>query len=455
VTLHRMRRSGGLVGSCALTLVVAGAMLLGRPDAAVAVGETCHGFAATVVGTPGAELQGTAGPDVVVTNGATALDAGGGDDLVCVTGAEGLDAADVEAGDGNDIVDASTSGAERTGVVLGAGDDVYLGSPKVDFVRASEPYSSPFDPPPDQGADTVSTGDGDDLVQTGGSAAHPDHDTIDLGGGNDDAWLQGVVDPTRPIVGGTGSDLVEFDRSTLREALVIDNAVGQATAAGVPVIAWSAMERFRLSPIGPYEPPSFVGGPGPERVEAYVPLTSVDLGGGDDLLNLELQHRLVNHASYDGGAGDDSFVIYSGAGDKARRARLDLPRSRLLFQRERQTVRARISGFERHKLSADDVVVRGSAGADHVQWAGCHGVVNGGPGDDVVEEFSPADTGCGYPINDPGQYDVVVQGGRGDDRLVGGRGPDTLLGGPGKDLADGRGSKGDRCVAERELGCEL
>lgn len=291
--------------------MVSGAVLVGRPDTAVAVGETCHGIPATVVGTPGAELSATDGSDVVVSNGAAEIDTGAGDDLVCVTGGAGTDGADVMAGDGNDTIDASASDAEGNGAFLGLGDDSYTGGPGVDFVRASEPY----DTLAGQGTDTVSTGGGADLVQTGGSPTSADHDVIDLGPGRDEAWVQGPVDPARPIAGGAGSDQLEFDRSTLRAALVIDNAAGHATAAGVTVIAWSGMERFRLSHIGPYEPPSFIGGPGPEQLQAYIPLTSIDLGGGNDLVNLELQDKLVNHATYAGGDGDDTFVLYAGAGD--------------------------------------------------------------------------------------------------------------------------------------------
>jgi Ca2+-binding RTX toxin-like protein len=169
-------------------------------------------------------------------------------------------------------------------------------------------------------------------------------------------------------------------------------------------------------------------------------------------VNLELQDKLVDHASYAGGDGDDAFIIYSGAGDAARRIRLDLVKGRLLFQREKQTVRARIGGFERHRFSSDRIDFRGTAAPDHVQWQGCHGVIDGGPGKDLIEQFSVDDVGCGYPVN---HADLIVRGGGGDDRLVGGDDPNILLGGPGHDVADGRGNKGDHCVAETEKSCEL
>lgn len=448
-----MRGTGRLVARAALSLAICSAVLSGSPDAAVAVGETCHGQAATLVGTAGAELRGTAGPDVIVTNGAFPVMADAGNDLVCVTGGAGLtdqDNMDVYGEDGDDVIDATALEADRLFVDLGLGNDTFTGGAESDGVLAN----APFDDSPSAhtaGSDTVYTGAGDDNVSTGGPPGFPDHDTIDLGPGRDLAGITGSVDPALPVQAGEGSDELSFDRSSLHDALVIDNAGQQATAAGAVSMTWNGFERFHLTPIGHYEPPSFLGGPGSERLLTSIPLTSVDLGAGDDVVNLELQRKLVDHAAYQGGPGDDTFVIYAGAGDSARSIRLDLPRRKLVFQRAQQSVRARINGFERHRFSAYRIVFRGAPGADHVEWQGCHGVIDGGPGDDLVEQFSVPDVGCGYPVN---TADLVVRGGRGDDRLVGGGDPNVLLGGPGADLADGGGGKRDLCVAEREKHCE-
>lgn len=76
---------------------------------AYAVGETCNGQAATLVGTPGGVVTGTDGPDVIVTNGAARVEAGAGDDVICTTGTVAADpfnpAVAVLAGAGNDLVD--------------------------------------------------------------------------------------------------------------------------------------------------------------------------------------------------------------------------------------------------------------------------------------------------------------------------------------------------------------
>jgi hypothetical protein len=450
-----MRGSGQLVGCVALTLVVSGAMLAGRPDVAAGVGETCHGIPATVVGTPGAELHGTAGPDVVVTNGAFPVFADAGNDLICVTGGADLsdqDHMDVYADDGDDVIDATTVQADRLVVDLGQGNDAFVGGPEADAVSANEPFEDSSPGARTAGNDTVFTGPGVDNISTGGPSGYPDRDSIDLGPGKDLANVTGSVDPALPIQGGEGSDELRFDRDSLDRALVIDNAAQRATDAGVAVMAWSSFENFSLTPIGRSEPPSFIGGPGRERLRGYVPLTSVDLGGGNDLVNLELQHQLVDHASYAGGEGEDTVVLYAGAGDSARRIRLDLPKGKLLFQREKQKVRARIGGFERLRFSAKQIDFRGTSASEHVEWQGCHGVIDGGRGDDLIEAFSSPDVGCGYPVS---TADLVVRGGGGDDALVGSGDPSILLGGPGKDRADGRGSDRDRCVAERERRCEL
>jgi Ca2+-binding RTX toxin-like protein len=296
----------------------------------------------------------------------------------------------------------------------------------------------------------VATGGGADTVQTGGAPGAPDHDAVDAGPGADVLWVTGAVDPARPLQGGDGKDRLELDRSTLRDPLAIDNAVGRATVSGAPVMAWSGVERFRITPIGRWSAPTFVGGPGAENVWSSIPLSSIDLGGGDDKVDLELQHQVLGRATFDGGPGTDSLTVYAGAGDQARRVSLDVPRGRLLFQRSKQRMRARIGDFEVYRLSAERLDVRGGRGAERVKWLGCRGTVDAGPGDDVIEEISIDDAGCGI-LGAAGRE--VVQGGPGDDTLRGTYFPDVLIGGPGDDVADG-GPGQDRCVAERTVHCE-
>ena len=71
----------------------------------------CFGQLPTIVGAPGKFVEGTEGPDVVLTNGAYAADTLGGDDLLCVAAVigdrpEGATEYEFKAGTGSDRVDA-------------------------------------------------------------------------------------------------------------------------------------------------------------------------------------------------------------------------------------------------------------------------------------------------------------------------------------------------------------
>ena len=442
-----MRRSHEVIGIATLTLAIVGVGSADTVEGAAAGAATCQGQVATIVGMPRSEIHGTNGPDVIVTNGAADIYAGDGDDLVCVTGGAGLDDVDVLADHGDDIVDASASEADGVYVSLRGGDDTFVGGPHTDVVEASDPWETTRS----GGADSVSTAGGDDWVTTGGGPGDIDHDVIDLGSGNDRVQLDGPVDPGLPILAGVGSDQLVLNRSTMRQAWVIDNLAGRATRAGDPVITWNGIESFELTPWGAWSAPSFIGSDVSEVVYSVIPLTSVDLGGGNDRVNLDLHtRRLVDEATYDGGAGTDGFSLNAGAGDQAERVDLDLVDGRLLFRPEDEPVAAQIHRFERYRLSAWRLDVMGTAAPEHVLWIGCRGVVGGGPGDDVLQAIAPADVGCGYAGEDA---EAIARGGRGDDTLIGEYMPDILIGGPGNDYANGRRND-DRCIAETEVRCD-
>ena len=124
-----LRRSTTLV----VTALVAGA-LSAQPSAASATAQTCQGRPATIVGT-GPDIQGTPGDDVIVTGTSQFIYAVAGNDLVCVS-PSALAAVFVNAGDGDDVVDASQVGTQ-VNAYLGAGLDRYLGGPgQQNWVRA-------------------------------------------------------------------------------------------------------------------------------------------------------------------------------------------------------------------------------------------------------------------------------------------------------------------------------
>jgi Ca2+-binding RTX toxin-like protein len=445
----------GLVGGIGLALAGAGAGLALPAGGQTLQGETCEGRPATIVG-PGVagELFGTDGPDVMVSNGAVAVSGEAGDDFICVTGGSHLSHVSVFAGDGADVVTMTASDAATAEVNLGFGDDSFVGGDAPEYVTAGSPGTIPVSQA-GQGADTVTTGGGQDTVLTGGTLANPDHDDIDLGSGNDRAWMRGPADPALPVQAGPGWDQLRFDGTVLPD-LVIDNAAGRATDDGAPVMTWSGMERFAL--YGSFsgsdaEPPSFIGGAGSERVWTQVPFAAADLGDGDDRLELRLRGQLPDHASYVGGLGDDYLFLTGSLYDEsARRIEADLPGGRLLFSKDQQVVHARVASFEQYRFTALRVDVLGTPISDHVEWWGCHGLVAGGAGDDYLDTaVSIGDAhDCGRKGKD---VDLVVRGGAGDDTLLGAFSPDTLLGGPGTDYAHGFRNR-DRCRAETMVSCE-
>ena len=440
--MHRSRIA--LIAALISCLVVLGISWPSMDAAAAAM--TCHGEPATHVGTQGAQLEGTEGPDVIVTNGAWFFDAKGGDDLICFTrgAAEETDDMQVNAGEGNDVVDATLADVRFVDATLGPGDDVFTGGPEQDAVLGNRTYDTPGQATAD-GTDTISTGAGNDGISTGGAPGFPDHDDVDLGPGRDNASISGPTDPNLPIRGGTGKDEVSLDHGALAHELMVDNAVGLATHDGQPEMAWSGMEAFHFGSIGPRKPPSFVGGPGRERIRSTIALKSLDFGGGNDMVNFLLRRKeLVHRLAYEGGPGDD-FLMFAFQVD---RIGLDLGARRLRYRDGDRTVRGRVHGFERLRLQADRLDLRGTGRAETFDQLGCRGVVDGGGGADTIRVVATPDFGCG---EDGGRQ--TVRGGGGDDTLVGGREPDTLIGGAGNDQAYG-GEGIDRCVAEKEVGCE-
>ena len=170
---------------------------------ATAVGETCNGLAATLVGTPGSTVTGIEGPDVIVTNGATEVRGNGGDDTICTTMSGqpppfSLISVRVLAGAGNDLVDRrGDTNLDIVGLVSGdAGQDTNLGAPGQDLFNSN-----------DGEHDVVSTGAGNDRGTDGGDpgpAADPD--TIDLGPGDDSFNPSAPYSSALSVNGGDGRD---------------------------------------------------------------------------------------------------------------------------------------------------------------------------------------------------------------------------------------------------------
>jgi hypothetical protein len=107
---QQRRRAGvhalaGLLAAWLLSGSVAASRPVAADDPSRGAANTCQDVPATIVGAPGVRLlEGTAGPDVIITGGARSVNAKAGDEIVCVTGATMFAA----GASGNDVV--STSG---------------------------------------------------------------------------------------------------------------------------------------------------------------------------------------------------------------------------------------------------------------------------------------------------------------------------------------------------------
>lgn len=201
-----------------MTRLVAGAVLalVASLSAPVSAGEvpTCHGRAATIVGTAENDvIRGTPGDDVIVAgDGGDLVEARGGDDVVC--GNDGPDRLDGGAGD--DVLD---GGARRlhancvkyrsapggvwvdltTGRARGHGHDrllavtCVLGSPHDDLLRV------PMD-------GEASGRRGADIVVMEGDAGDEDGGGLGGGAGNDEVLAD--IDGYAHLYGGPGDDAV-------------------------------------------------------------------------------------------------------------------------------------------------------------------------------------------------------------------------------------------------------
>jgi Ca2+-binding RTX toxin-like protein len=361
---------------------------------AVADPPTCHGQSATIVGTPGGPgVAGTPGNDVIVTNGAASAQGGDGDDVICVTGGT----RQVDAGLGNDDVDASANTVDTT-VDLGGGGDTYVGSDQRDDVDADDSVNSNGAP----GHDTVSTGAGNDTVLVGnGTGDVVEGDEISLGAGrdlvgtgSDFSSYQVGVGFAGEIDGGPGRDRAQLASDA--ESTVSADVGAGVTEDGVITTRLVGMEDLDLSVENPI-PVTVIGSAAPNHLRAFVAKAHITIRseqGDDDVYCLAV---FDGSCRVSGGQGDDSLRSAGGA----------------------DTV---LAGPGRDVIYADggDDSVRGGTGPDTVYAGQGNDHVRGGPGQDLL------------------------QGKKGSDYLVGGRGRDTILGGQGRDM----------CRGEVENACE-
>ncbi|HEX7738054.1 MAG TPA: calcium-binding protein [Marmoricola sp.] len=427
------------------------ATTLGLPVAAQAATVqarlTCDGQVATIVGGhKQGVLTGTAGDDVIVSNGASRVDAGDGDDLICAT----RDTNVVDAGAGDDTVDARRS--ERgVAAILGAGRDTFRGSAHGDRVTAGTGYADDED----SAHDVIRTAGGPDTVYSGApnDPGAPNNDTIRLGSGHDHLKLAGDAAHAH-IDLGAGHNHLSLRVCCEGKRVLIDTAAGTIAAGNDLVASYRGEARTITLGIDAAATPglttglTFRGSPRAEVLETVYDdepdllHASISMRGGADVLRL---HDDDLRGSFRGGHGRDRLEATSPAADTI--VAMDSAMT------EDGIRTATLRGLEDLLLEVPDGAnarVSGTAGANLISVSGhlAHVVLRGLAGDDELSAGTPTAASTLYG----GKGADVLYGGNSDDVLRGGPGNDVLFGRPGKDRGFG-GPGHDRCHTEVKVSC--
>lgn len=402
-----------------LSALLLGATLLAPTEAATAVGETCRGEAATIVGT-GPTVQGTDGRDVIVTGVSWRVSAGAGDDLVCVTGALGQsNVLTVDAGSGNDAVDST---AMQTGfyltAILGDGADTFVGGVAGDTVIAGTRLDD-YSIPSEAEKDLIDTGEGSDHVWSGGPGLAND-DVVRTGAGEDGVTWSGTMGAQSVLDGGAD------DRDTLvvgasGQTFRVDLAAKTLSRNGAPEASFSAFEDFQVAPEPDLGSVEILGSAGRDVVLVRSAATVMtDLGDGSDSLSLGL---LKPGGQINLGAGTDTVSVRSPDGS----AEVDLAAGTLAVDGSA----SHLAGAENAYASAREVSLVGDGQANFLNAVGCFATIDGRSGDDGISHGNyDFDADAGYDCT---KGTVKLRGGSGQDEISGGKRADRIYGGGGND----------------------
>ena len=394
---------------------------------------------------------------VVTVNGtATTLPADGNAQIV------------VNAGGGNDTVDATALGTSYGSLAIdgGEGDDLLSGGAKADVLHgdAGEDRLVGF-----KGADEVSGGDGNDvMVWNNGDGT----DRNDGDAGTDEVEVNGS--PTagdeftaQPIVASPGrvlfkrTNLVKFEIDLGAERLTVNGLGGpdHFTPDAEAPTGLAGLTSLTLN--GGSAGGRLVGGDGADQINGGTGADTLGGGEGADQINGGDENdilegnggddRLVGGTGGDtqlGGTGDDAIVWNNGDGSDpvndggAGFDRVEVNGSPTAGDVLKLTANAAGATFQRTNLVPFTL---GIAPADEVV------AVNGGGGDDVFavsqEGSSPLVAADGGAGNDE------LSGANEADSFFGGSGNDTLAGGGGSDVLDGQ--EGDDRLFARDATGDL
>jgi Ca2+-binding RTX toxin-like protein len=412
---------------------------------AAAAGETCQGQAATIVGTPGGEITGTEGADVIVTNDAIRVDALGGDDLVCATGVRG--------------------GYHSVFAILGAGADTFIPSER----GGSTIYAGTVDGT-DTEADVIrSSGTGGLVIS--GMTGQPNADIIDLGsnGLGEVRWSGIQTAPGAVSVGPGGYGILSV-RSVNGDVTM--DASGTVTGADTALTWTGQFARLIFTTSAEYGRFTFRGTDSIERVKVNAPTTydrDIALRGGYD--DSYESNSLGGKATRITGDGEHNQLLLDL--NSHDRVRADLSRSRVTATKAGVEESIRVRGFNSLTVAAKRAVVIGTDRADIITVAACRTTIKGKKGRDHLyaevkyrrSRFDPwtrPECSTYEATIDGGPGSDFIKGSPGDDRLVGGpgndsitgmNGDDRLIGGPGSDGVHGKKGR-DVCQSETGRDCE-
>ena len=329
-------------------------------------------------------VTGTGGNDQIqVTTAGSSVTVLGLAAQVAITGAEGgavTDVLTINAGNGNDTINAATVAATSIGLVIdgGAGNDVITGS---------------------AGADTLIGGTGSDMVN-----GRQGNDSADLGDGNDTfVWNPG--DGSDIVEGGAGTDTLVFNGANIAENIDISANGTRARLfrdVGNVTMDLNSMEHIQLNALGGADTITVNDLTGTGVTQVAIDLGAIGGGGGDGAADTVV----VN-----GTAGNDAISVVNSGGSLVVRGLAE---------------QVTIANAE----AGDQLVINGGAGNDTIDASSITArkvglMLNGGDGDDVIKGS---------------QGDDLVNGGRGNDTALLGAGNDTFVWNPGdgSDIVEGQ-----------------
>ncbi|MFV0318709.1 MAG: Ig-like domain repeat protein [Microthrixaceae bacterium] len=300
------------------------------------------------------------------------------------------------------------------------------------------------------GNDTIDAGSGDDRVETGSGGgdvdAGPGNDTV-LGGTGVDTVDGGAGNDT--LDGGTGADILNggtgddtLDGGAGNDTLDGDTGNDQMTGGDGDdrMYGWDGNDTLN----GGNGKDRMTGGDGNDQMSGWDGNDTLDGGNGNDILNggngndrmiggdgTDQMYGMSGADNMNGNTGNDKMYGWDGndvvrgddGNDDVDGGSGD---DRVYGGNGDDTVRGG---------SGNDPVVNGQGGRDRVYGDdGNDPLVAGGGGDDYLVDGGPGnDTVFGNNGID------ALEGGDGDDTLIGGSGNDTLRGGFGNDVVNGNG----------------